>query len=199
MATVPKGAIESGKFQDRGVIRICQREKALKQRGEFLRPRIVKGLIHSLTKERAIVPVPASPLDRDSIPRPAPYGGWSLRPVSIAKQIRYHRDTECSSEPASRVTPTSLSTWRHVPRLSVKRLGRTEHIDMKQNDLLTAGDVAKLGVVSPATVRTWADSGRLPFFRTAGNVRLFERLAVERFLAARRPTTTLGQLAGVAR
>jgi excisionase family DNA binding protein len=69
-------------------------------------------------------------------------------------------------------------------------------LDTKQNDLLTAGDVAKLGTVSPAAVRAWADSGRLPSFRTAGNVRLFERLAVERFLAARRPATTLGQLAG---
>jgi excisionase family DNA binding protein len=65
---------------------------------------------------------------------------------------------------------------------------------MKQNDLLTAGDVAKLGVVSPAAVRAWADSGRLPFVRTAGNVRLFDRVEVVRFLAARRPQT-VGQLA----
>lgn len=66
---------------------------------------------------------------------------------------------------------------------------------MKQRDLLTAGDVAKLTSFSPGAVRAWADSGRLPFIRTAGNVRLFERVEVERFLAARRPIQTLGQLA----
>ena len=65
---------------------------------------------------------------------------------------------------------------------------------MKHIELLTAGDVAKLTGFSPGAVRVWADSGRLPSIRTAGNVRLFERTAVDRFVATRRPLT-LGQLA----
>ena len=55
-------------------------------------------------------------------------------------------------------------------------------------DLLTAGDVCReaAGEYNPATVRNWADQGRLPVIRTAGGVRLFRRVDVENVLADRR-------------
>jgi excisionase family DNA binding protein len=54
-----------------------------------------------------------------------------------------------------------------------------------QIELLTAGDVAKLIRVAPSTVRLWAETGRLSAIRTAGGVRLFDRLEVERFARER--------------
>ena len=53
-----------------------------------------------------------------------------------------------------------------------------------QQELLTA-DVARLAVVTPATVRNWANAGSLPARRTISGVRLFDRRDVERFIAAR--------------
>jgi excisionase family DNA binding protein len=46
-------------------------------------------------------------------------------------------------------------------------------------ELMIASDVAKLIGVTPATVRTWADAGRLPALRTVSGMRLFDRHDVE--------------------
>jgi len=53
------------------------------------------------------------------------------------------------------------------------------------DELLTAGDAAKIAEVSPDTIRNWSDNGRLPSVRTAGGVRLFERSAVDRVVSER--------------
>ena len=47
-------------------------------------------------------------------------------------------------------------------------------------------DVAKLVGVTPATVRTWANTGRLPVVRTVSGMRLFDRRDVERLASRRR-------------
>jgi excisionase family DNA binding protein len=78
-----------------------------------------------------------------------------------------------------------------VKQNNVLMMGR----ERDQSDLLmTHGDVAKFAGVSQSAVRAWADSGKLRFIRTAGNIRLFDRTDVEKFLASRR-SLTLGQLA----
>ncbi len=53
----------------------------------------------------------------------------------------------------------------------------------KENEWLTLSDVAKLLGVSQGTVRRWADSGRLPFFRTPGGHRRFLSKEVARFIS----------------
>ena len=49
---------------------------------------------------------------------------------------------------------------------------------------LTTTEAAEVAAVAPSTIKRWADQGRLPFSRTAGGHRRFERLAVERLLRA---------------
>ena len=56
---------------------------------------------------------------------------------------------------------------------------------LDEAELVTAGDVAKLARVTPATVRMWGQSNRLPMKRTAGGVRLFRRADVDRLMAER--------------
>jgi excisionase family DNA binding protein len=46
---------------------------------------------------------------------------------------------------------------------------------------LTTSQVAALFNVHPATVNTWAESGKLPSFRTPGGRLRFRRADVERF------------------
>jgi DNA-binding transcriptional MerR regulator len=46
-------------------------------------------------------------------------------------------------------------------------------------------DVCKRTGLAPATVRLYEKLGLLPAIRTVGGVRLFSRVAVEAFLAAR--------------
>ena len=48
------------------------------------------------------------------------------------------------------------------------------------SQLLTTNDAAKILDRSPATVRFYEREGKLSATRTAGGVRLFERIAVER-------------------
>jgi excisionase family DNA binding protein len=58
--------------------------------------------------------------------------------------------------------------------------------NMAENkDWLLVGDVARILGVSSATVRLYADSGRLPSTRTEKGTRLFSRPDVERFAAQR--------------
>lgn len=52
---------------------------------------------------------------------------------------------------------------------------------------LTPGDVASIFNVSTVTVAAWADSGKLPCFKTPGGQRRFLRSDVEAFLAADEP------------
>ena len=60
----------------------------------------------------------------------------------------------------------------------------------EQREFLEVGQVARLGEVSVATVRSWEAAGKLAARRTAGGQRLFERADVEIFLAARRARRT---------
>jgi excisionase family DNA binding protein len=48
--------------------------------------------------------------------------------------------------------------------------------------MLTTTEAAEAAAVAPSTIKRWADQGILPFFRTAGGHRRFERFAVERLL-----------------
>lgn len=55
----------------------------------------------------------------------------------------------------------------------------------RMDEFLTAQDVAKIAGVTTASVRLWADLGKLPVRRTAGGMRLFVREDVLRWLAVR--------------
>jgi len=52
-------------------------------------------------------------------------------------------------------------------------------------ELLTVHDVAKLAGVTPASVRVWANLGRLPAERTVSGTRLFRRADVTKWLRER--------------
>lgn len=47
---------------------------------------------------------------------------------------------------------------------------------------LTTTEAAEVAAVTPSTIKRWADRGLLPFSRTAGGHRRFERFAVEQLL-----------------
>jgi len=53
---------------------------------------------------------------------------------------------------------------------------------MKEGAVLTTTEAADLAAVAPSTLKRWADQGLLPFSRTAGGHRRFNRFAVEQFL-----------------
>ncbi len=53
---------------------------------------------------------------------------------------------------------------------------------MRAAATLTTTEAAGVAAVAPSTIKRWADQGILPFSRTAGGHRRFERLAVERLL-----------------
>lgn len=59
---------------------------------------------------------------------------------------------------------------------------------MRSSRALTTADAAEVASVAPSTIKRWADQGMLPFTRTAGGHRRFERLAVEQLL--REPSTS---------
>ncbi len=48
--------------------------------------------------------------------------------------------------------------------------------------MLTTTEAAAAAAVAPSTIKRWADQGILPFSRTAGGPRRFERFAIERLL-----------------
>jgi excisionase family DNA binding protein len=53
--------------------------------------------------------------------------------------------------------------------------------------MLTTTRAAEIAAVAPSTIKRWADQGILPYSRTAGGHRRFERFAIERLLR-REPT-----------
>lgn len=53
---------------------------------------------------------------------------------------------------------------------------------MKLAAMLTTTEAAEAVAVAPSTIKRWADQGILPFTRTAGGHRRFERFAIERLL-----------------
>jgi excisionase family DNA binding protein len=55
---------------------------------------------------------------------------------------------------------------------------------------MTSAEVARRAGVTPATVRWWETSGKLPAERTESGVRLFSREDVDRFLADRETAET---------
>src|SRR5512147_2007318 len=55
---------------------------------------------------------------------------------------------------------------------------------MRVAAMLTTTEAARIAAVAPSTIKRWADQGLLPFSRTAGGHRRFERLAIERLLRA---------------
>jgi excisionase family DNA binding protein len=56
---------------------------------------------------------------------------------------------------------------------------------MKDDELMTIGQVARAAGISPTAVRWHVDQGRLPVLRALGGLRLFYRDDVDRFLAER--------------
>lgn len=53
---------------------------------------------------------------------------------------------------------------------------------------LTTGQVAELFAVTPVTVAEWAESGKLPFFRTPGGHRRFRPEDVDALMSAAMPS-----------
>ncbi len=48
--------------------------------------------------------------------------------------------------------------------------------------MLTTTEAARLAAVAPSTIKRWADDGILPFSRTVGGHRRFERFAIEEYV-----------------
>jgi excisionase family DNA binding protein len=59
--------------------------------------------------------------------------------------------------------------------------------------MLTTTEAAGIAAVGPSTIKRWADQGILPFSRTAGGHRRFERLAVERLLREQPVSASSGE------
>jgi excisionase family DNA binding protein len=58
-------------------------------------------------------------------------------------------------------------------------------MERQAEDFLTPAEVARLAGVTPAAVRLWADTGRIPVLRTPGGLRLFRFADVVHHLADR--------------
>jgi len=59
----------------------------------------------------------------------------------------------------------------------------------REEELLGPYDASKIAKVSPQTVRSWGDQGKLTVIRTAGGMRLFKRGEVEDLARKRRTQT----------
>ena len=53
---------------------------------------------------------------------------------------------------------------------------------MRAAAMLTTTEAAEIAAVAPSTIKRWADQGVLPFSRTVGGHRRFERFAIEKLL-----------------
>ena len=58
--------------------------------------------------------------------------------------------------------------------------------------MLTTTEAAEAAAVAPSTIKRWADQGILPFSRTAGGHRRFERFAIARLLREQPVSVSLG-------
>ena len=58
--------------------------------------------------------------------------------------------------------------------------------------MLTTTEAARAAAVAPSTIKRWSDQGFLPFSRTAGGHRRFERFAIERLLREQRASVPVG-------
>lgn len=58
--------------------------------------------------------------------------------------------------------------------------------------MLTTTEAAATACVAPSTIKRWSDQGLLPFSRTAGGHRRFERFDIERLLQAQRAPAAAG-------
>jgi excisionase family DNA binding protein len=58
--------------------------------------------------------------------------------------------------------------------------------------MLTTTEAAEVAAVAPSTLKRWADQGILPFSRTAGGHRRFERFAIERLLREQAASVSSG-------
>jgi len=73
-----------------------------------------------------------------------------------------------------------------------KRPKRIIVLPTKVVSMLTTTEAAAVAAVAPSTIKRWADQGILPFSRTAGGHRRFERPAVERLLRTQPPVAASG-------
>lgn len=63
---------------------------------------------------------------------------------------------------------------------------------MRVSTRLTTTEAARAAAVAPSTIKRWSDQGLLPFSRTAGGHRRFERFDLERLLREQRAPVSLG-------
>jgi excisionase family DNA binding protein len=63
---------------------------------------------------------------------------------------------------------------------------------MRVSTMLTTTEAARAAAVAPSTIKRWSDQGLLPFSRTAGGHRRFERFDIERLLREQRASVSLG-------
>lgn len=61
----------------------------------------------------------------------------------------------------------------------------SEQAKHPDRDLLLSGEAAQIAGVTPAAVRVWTGSGKLPAIVTPRGVRLIRRIDLERFIAER--------------
>ena len=54
-------------------------------------------------------------------------------------------------------------------------------MEQVNDELMAVSDAARVIGVTPAMIRIYANTGKLPFQRTTGGMRLFARVDVERF------------------
>lgn len=63
-----------------------------------------------------------------------------------------------------------------------------ETMSRTNSEFMLTADVAREKAVTPATVRQWERSGKLPAIKTVTGVRLFNRSDVEAFAGTRKRT-----------
>lgn len=59
-----------------------------------------------------------------------------------------------------------------------------------EEQFMSSHDASRIAGVSPATVRLWANTGKLAAIRTSGGMRLFRRSEVEAVVQKRKESST---------
>src|SRR5688572_28737335 len=114
----------------------------------------------------------------------------------VGSRLRTTGSATCAhSAPPSRPVPPVISAFMSQGQLD-GRFGRFQgpettklHYadDMGGPTLLTTTEAARIAAVAPSTIKRWADQGVIPFARTAGGHRRFERVVVEHLLQRELP------------